>query len=256
MELAELRRNKTKILVQCKLRPENINCFYSLDRIQFSDSERSFIDKVWNIEVNEKPAIFDGKLFHVNKQEFLQSRLTIHTTLSSFKEWVGTKSMKSNTEFALIQLVRPLSVGSMIVTSDNKWIIGRRHDTYDFEGWYTLPAGYMDPDKDVGGSKPNPFSAIKREIQEETGINQNQDIDCVTCLGTDGIDQPYLAFLTRLRVSHKELISDTPVDKEFKKLEAYPYEKRSIREFIMANYEKLTPHTLANMLMSYDVLEM
>lgn len=129
MELAELRRNKTKILVQCKLRPENIDCFYSLDRIQFSDSERSFIDKVWNIEVNEKPAIFDGKLFHVNKQEFLQSRLTIHTTLSSFKEWVGTKSMKSNTEFALIQVVRPLSVGSMIVTSDNKWIIGRRHDT-------------------------------------------------------------------------------------------------------------------------------
>lgn len=242
-------------MVQSNLRPEDIDCYYFPDRIQFNDFERSFIDKVWDNEVNEKPSIFDGKLFHVKRQEFLQSRLIIHTSLSSFKEWVGTKKMKTNAGFGLIRIISPLSVGSMIVTSDNKWIIGQRHDTYDFEGWYTLPAGYMDPDKDIVSSKPDPFSAIKREIQEEIGINQNQDISDVMCLGTNGIDQPYLAFLTQLRVSHKELISDSPMEKEFKRLEAYQFKKRSITEFIIANYEKLTPHTLANLLMLCDTLE-
>jgi 8-oxo-dGTP pyrophosphatase MutT (NUDIX family) len=100
---------------------------------------------------------------------------------------------------------------------EDKWIIGRRLKTYDFEGQYTLLAGYMDPDKDLVNSKPDPFFAIKREIEEETGINKNRDIGNITCLGLDGIDQPYLAFSTQLKISYNELISNIPEEKEKKK---------------------------------------
>jgi 8-oxo-dGTP pyrophosphatase MutT (NUDIX family) len=92
--------------------------------------------------------------------------------MSSFKEWIGTKSDKFKKLFGQNRIIKPLSVGTMIVTADNKWIIGRRLKTYDFEGQYTLLAGYMDPDKDLVNSKPDPFFAIKREIEEETGINK------------------------------------------------------------------------------------
>lgn len=120
--------------------------------------------------------------------------------MSSFKEWIGTKGNKSKERFSQNKVIRPLLVGSMIVTSDNKWIIGRRQETYDFEGQYTLLAGYMDPDKDIVNSKPDRFFAMKREIEEETGIDKNQDISKLICLGADGIDQPYLAFRTQLRM--------------------------------------------------------
>lgn len=110
----------------------------------------------------------------------------------------------------------------------------------------------MDPDKDIVNSKPDPFFAIKREIEEETGINKNQNISSVICLGADGIDQPYLAFSTQLRISYNELISNVPVENEVRRFEAYPYEKQSITDFILSNYEELTPLTLANILMSYD----
>ncbi|MGI8831232.1 MAG: hypothetical protein ACR2IS_01195 [Nitrososphaeraceae archaeon] len=75
----------------------------------------------------------------------------------------------------------------MIVTTDNRWVIG----TYGFEGQYAVVGGYTDPDKDIVNSKPDPFFAIKREIEEETGIDKMRDIDNVVCLGLNDIDQPY-----------------------------------------------------------------
>lgn len=249
--LDKLRHERTRILAEGSFRPENVDVLYSPNRVPFNSTERSYIDKEWRKELKNKPLISDGKLFHVSKQDSILSHLILHTCMSSFKEWIGTKgnNFKELIYYYQNNVIRPLSVGSMIVTSDNKWLIGRRQETYDFEGQYTLLAGYMDPDKDIVNSKPDPFFAIKREIEEETGINKTQDISNVICLG---IDQPYLAFRTQLRISYNELISNVPVEKEVRRLEAYPYEKQSITAFILSNYEELTPHTLANILMSYD----
>ena len=254
MKIDLLRQERTKIVTEGRLKSENIDCFYSPDRISFNDIERSYIDKEWNYQIKKKPSIFDGKLFHVKRQEFLLPQLVFDTCLSSFKEWIGTKGIKFNRLFGQEGIIKPLSVGSMVVTSDNKWIIGRRMKTYDFEGQYTLLAGYMDPDKDIVNFKPDPFFAIKREIEEETGINKNRDISNIVCLGLDCTAQPYLAFSTQLRISYNELISNIPEEKEFRKFEGYPYERHSIENFIMSKYKELTPHTLANMLMSHKML--
>ena len=255
MELDKLRHERTQIVTECRLQLENIYCLYSPIRIRFQDNEKLFIEREWEKEVKRKPTIFNGKLFHVKRQEFLLPWLVFDTCMSSLKEWIGTKSNRFKELFGQNRIIKPMSVGTMIVTADNKWIIGRRLKTYDFEGQYTLLAGYMDPDKDIVNSKPDPFFAIKREIEEETGINKNCDISNITCLGLDGIDQPYLAFSTQLKISYNELISNIPEEKEFKKFEAYQHERRSIENFIISNHKELTPHTLANMLMSHKVLE-
>src|SRR5215207_3094279 len=207
MELDKLRHERTQIVTECRLQLENIDCLYSPIRIRFQDNEKLFIEREWEKEVKRKPTIFNGKLFHVKRQEFLLPWLVFDTCMSSFKEWIGTKSNRFKELFGQNRIIKPMSVGTMIVTADNKWIIGRRLKTYDFEGQYTLLAGYMDPDKDIVNSKPDPFFAIKREIEEETGINKNRDIGNITCLGLDGIDQPYLAFSTQLKMSYNELIS-------------------------------------------------
>ena len=174
--------------------------------------------------------------------------------MSSFKEWIGTKSNEFKKIFGRNRVIKPLSVGSMIVTADNKWIIGRRSKTYDFKHQYTLLGGYIDPEKDIVNSKPHPFHAIRGEIEEETGINKKHDIGSVICLGLDGIDQPYLAFSTQLKIPYYGLMYGTPKEKEFSTLDGYENEKRSIENFVTTNYNELTPHTLANILMSHKVL--
>src|SRR5919108_5963797 len=172
MELDKLRHERTQIVTECRLQSENIDCLYSPIRIRFQDNEKLFIEREWEKEIKRKPTIFSGKLFHVKRQEFLLHQIVFDTCMSSFKEWIGTKSNKFKKLFGQNRIIKPLSVGTMIVTADNKWIIGRRLKTYDFEGQYTVLAGYMDPDKDLVNSKPDPFFAIKREIEEETGINK------------------------------------------------------------------------------------
>jgi hypothetical protein len=73
-------------------------------------------------------------------------------------------------------------------------------------------------------------------------------------LGLDGIDQPYLAFNIQLIISYDELMYGIPKEKEFRTLEGYDNDKRSIEKFVTTNYRVLTPYTLANILMSHKVL--
>jgi hypothetical protein len=42
--------------------------------------------------------------------------------------------------------------------------------------YYTLVAGYMDPDKDILDFKPDPLVAIKRKLKEETGIEETVSV--------------------------------------------------------------------------------
>ena len=150
MDLDKIKSEKIQIVSESKLPLEDIDCLYSHIRIRFTDNERSYIKREWENEIKRKPATFDGKLFHVRRQDLTQSGIIFDTCLSSFKEWIGTKSKGFNKLFGQDKVIKPLSVGSMIVTSDNKWIIGRRINTYDLEGQYALPGGYVDPDKDIG----------------------------------------------------------------------------------------------------------
>jgi hypothetical protein len=254
MDLVKLKKKRTQIWAENIFHQENIDFFYRPSRILFNKTERSYMDKEWDKELKREPSLFDGKLFHVCRQELLLSQLEFYMGIASFKEWIDTKGNEFIARFRKDRVVRPLSVGSMIITSDNKWIIGRRLNTYDFKGQYTLIAGYMDPDNDIVNSKPDPFFAITREIEEETGINKNKDISDIVCLGSDGTDQPYLAFRTQLRISYSELISNIPEENEFRELEAYQHQKGFIKNFIISNYKELTPHSLANMLMSFDMM--
>lgn len=256
MGLDKLREERTQIHVEGILLPENIDCLYSPNRIKFQENEKSFIEREWEKEVKRNPTTFDGKLFHVKSHSFSHSRVMLDTCKSSFKEWLGSKNSAFKEVLGVSEnrIIRPLSVGSMIVTADNKWVIGRRVKAHSFIGQYAVVGGYMDPDKDLLNSKPDPFFAVSREIEEETGIDKKLDIDNVICLGLNDIDQPYLAFNVHLKISYEELISKIPEERELGKLEAYDYEKQIIRNFVLSNYEDLTPHTLANMLMSHKLL--
>ena len=53
----------------------------------------------------------------------------------------------------LEKYLTPVSVGTLIITSDNKWIIVKRLKIHNYEG-FTFIAGDMDPSKDIINTKP------------------------------------------------------------------------------------------------------
>lgn len=131
----------------------------------------------------------------------------------------------------------------MIITTDNKWIIGRRLETHDYQVSYTLVAGYMDSDKDVIDFKPDPLFAIKRELREETGIEETCLAE-ITCIGLDGDDQPYLAFATKLTIPFRKFTKEAAKVKELKKMEEFNLTQKGIENFLTSIYERMTPHAL------------
>ena len=65
----------------------------------------------------------------------------------------------------------------------------------------------MNPDKNVIDFKPDPLFAIKRELKEETGIEETCVSD-ITCVGLDGENQPYLAFVKKLIIPFKKFTKE------------------------------------------------
>ena len=157
MNLDEIRQT-TQIIIDGKFKEHDIISLYTPTNIVFSEEERLCIEKEWSEALKNKPFLFDGKLFHLYKQKFDNSKIILYMNNSSFKEFIGTNSDVFNKSFDKNKIVRPISAGTMIITSDNKWIIGRRKSkTYDFQGDYMLVAGYLDPERDTINSRPGPF---------------------------------------------------------------------------------------------------
>ena len=165
MDFDRIRREKTRIIIENKFEPADIICSYVPVKTSFDIRERSCIENEWIEASKSKQFLFDGQLFHVKNQEVWNSKIKFSMYKSSFKEYLGTNNSKFKRLFNSSNVIRPISVGTMIITSDNKWIIGKRLGTKNYKGYYSLIAGYMDPSKDLINSKPDPFFAINREIQ-------------------------------------------------------------------------------------------
>jgi hypothetical protein len=238
------------IIVIKRIKSKNILFSYNNITIKFSKEENSYIDKEWNIKTKNNPFLFNDKIIHVIQQNVLNSKILFSTCTSNFKEFAITNTNKFKQLFNKAIVIRPISVGTMIITSDNKWIIGKRQNTFDFEDCYTVVAGYLNPVKDIIYSKPDPFFALRREIIEETGIF-DKDINNIYCLGLVDSNQPYLAFSTSLNISRDQFQSMIPKEKEFINFEYYNLTRETFEQFLLNNYQTITPHACANMLMYY-----
>lgn len=238
------------IILTTRIKAKDIIFSHIENTIEFDKEEKSYIDNEWNKEIKQKPFLFDDKVIHVNQQNVLNSKILFSTCTSNFKEFVITNTKKFKQLFTKPIIVRPISVGTMLITSDNKWVIGKRKNTLDYEDHYTVVAGYLNPIKDIISSQPDPFFALKREIIEETGID-DKDIYNINCLGLVDSHQPYLAFSTTLNISFDQLQSRIPKEKEFINFEYYHLKKDIFEQFLLTNYQIITPHACANMLMYY-----
>jgi hypothetical protein len=74
----------------------------------------------------------------------------------------------------------------------------------------------------------------------------------VNCLGLDCEVQPYLAFVTKLIIRFKKFTKEADKVKKLKKMEEFNLTQKGIEDFLTSNYERMTPHAIANILMYYQ----
>lgn len=243
-----------EIMAKGKFERDNLVVKYNPERKSYDDKALELIELKWNEFLALNPDSYNGSLFRVGKWSDFQSRdgihnIGLHLTDTDYKEFVGTRDRGFIAAFGKEKTANPLSAGTVLISKDNKIILGRRSSSIDgSKSAFSVIAGFLDPQKDfvrihkTGGSgyadKVDIFHGIEREIYEEIGIAAN-DIVKLICLGLISNrkqNQTNVPFCASLNITSDEVIAkrSRTLDPEFSEILFIHNDLRSINEFTKA----------------------
>lgn len=242
-----------KILISGMFHEKDLVIIHINKEKKYPKKIKSFIDKICKEKIASDETKNDSKLFRVDSYKLKNKKLFLVLENTSYKCFIGTGNKEFVSKFGLKNIANPLSVGAVVVTSDNKLIIGKRlNNLYFNPGKYSIFGGTMDRKKDFFDGSPNPFKAILREIHEEIGIREIP-IKTITCLGlVYNLDyyQTYMPFFIETNISCGKLKKYlTFPTQEFEDFIYIEFDKGSIANFLIKNYDKLSQTCLANILL-------
>jgi 8-oxo-dGTP pyrophosphatase MutT (NUDIX family) len=240
-----------KVLVDGVFSREQLRAIYIDKENIFPEKAVRLIEKVWSQQGSSGTRLFDGKLFDLISYRVEDNILSLVLQKTSYKHFVGTRDIKFSNNFPRLR-VNPLSVGAVVVTSDNQFLIGeRRTDLYFNAGNYDIIAGIMDREKDFFNRAPDPFEAILRELWEEKGVSKDglREILSLGLIYNIDYNQTYMPFCIRLRLSSADLEKSQPNEFEFEKFIYVKADGTIISDFLSKNWRVLSQTCLGNILM-------
>ncbi|MDD4409728.1 MAG: NUDIX domain-containing protein [Candidatus Pacebacteria bacterium] len=198
-------------------------------KVKFSPKEQELSEKIlsminldWQKHLENYPSDFDGEMASIVRIDKNNEDIIIETRKSSFSAFFSLRKTRGdildiNNPVLDKDNCIPLSIGAVSVTTDDMLIVAIRGNTaFDEKVVTFLPGGYLDPTEDIDydGDISVPH-CIRRELQEEIGINDYQEL---TFLGvvhsSDASKQPLIAARLRLPISSKDIGSNLKSDPE------------------------------------------
>jgi 8-oxo-dGTP pyrophosphatase MutT (NUDIX family) len=241
-----------KILVDGAFNRQQLSISYRDEEKNYPKEAVKLIDRIWLQKVSSGTRLFDGKLFGVISYSVKGQVLFLELQNTSYKYLVGTGDREFISSFGHKETANPLSVGAVVVTSDNRFVVGkRRNDLYFNPGKYSIIAGTMDREKDFTDGKPDPFRAVLRELLEEKGVNQNsiREILCLGLIYNVDYNQSYLPFSIVLGVSSQALMNSFPQEDEFENFVYVKVDKESVLNFLAENRDRVSQTCMGNILL-------
>lgn len=199
--------NKAKILVMGNFGEDEIETEMTDRGMPENPESRRKIEEEWASKA--KPGWFVGPLVRLeNFNLTLEGKLSLTLGRTDFKEYVGSRDLESLRKYGYEGISSPLSTSTAIITSDGRMIIAQRVSG-DASGSIDTIGGYVDPEKDVDQKgKIDIFQAARREITEETGINESE-ITEMCCLGLSyeytGLCHPVASFVIKTPLTAEEI---------------------------------------------------
>jgi 8-oxo-dGTP pyrophosphatase MutT (NUDIX family) len=251
-----------EILVRGLYRPEQVAITYNPAlKMSVDDAVQGWMDDLWQRKLaiaREKGVrLFDAPLFRlvgveVGVEGQAQGGRTVRLVLgdTSYKEYVTTREPEFFRGRKREELSNALGVCSVVETSDGYILLDRRQGVDVYAGRYHVIGGFFERGLDMG-ERPDPFAAMRREIREETGI-QEDDIREQFCLGpVYDLATPHgeLCFLTELNIELAEVRRRVPEDDEVKELLALAATAEGLRDFVLAHHGNISATGEPNLLM-------
>ena len=235
-----------------KITKEPTVCFNSELVFLPTDLQKK-IDDHWKELLRSGRKYFNGEVFSLTKLEQKNSKISITVQKTNFAHFLYTR----NTERKLGKYrLRTVFASCLIITSDNKIILGKMGEHTSLAGRYQLVGGGLD-DNDLKGDIFDMKHSAVKELGEELGINaSNKDIVRkfkVAYLKTGGSENVAIIYRVELNKTAEEMLKyykkfekdlkkkgETP---EFSEVIALPQNRKDVEKFINDNKD-----TIANYL--------
>lgn len=164
---------------------------------------------------------------------------------TSFREYVGTSTEDFYGAYPEDWMANPLAVCIALITADGKILIERRTTLTRFRAPYHVIGGFMEREKDLKDGKPDPFTTITREIEEELGLILSPEEPVALGLVRNlKVRHPEIVFFSRLGKSWEEVKSifgRNTTDDEIDHLEYVEDTSDHLSSFLKSRHGLFTP---------------
>ena len=229
--------------------PDQLHIHYDPSlRMSITPQQQARIETRWQqrlaIAHKHNVRLFDGQLFRlVALEPHADGTLYLSLGDTGYKDYVATRDDEEEFSKPRFERANPLSVCGAVETSDGHILLERRPMRGVHAGRYHVIGGFTDRTMDMHDGHIDLYSAMSRELREETGIQQ-EDIREQVCLGAAYdmlLPHPELCFGIQLKISYEEVLQREPEDDEIEQMLTTRATPDELRAFICGNRGKISP---------------
>lgn len=167
---------KSKLILNRKFYPKDIIVSYtpSLD-IKIPEGIERKIDEKWQELSSEAKGKgmkwFNGKMYCLNKIEEKDHTLSIELSTSDFKHNQCEFFVPELIELGEDYFIKTIFVSSILQTSDNKYVLGKRGKKLDYRKDIDMIGGVLQQSENIIKNSSELFDALHNEFKEEIGLD-------------------------------------------------------------------------------------
>lgn len=213
-EILPSERPPAELLLACSIGEEQLEVHWDPGPLRYPPEMESEAEIVWRSAcsaASNDTLLFDGPLCALQSYTFENGRLAVSLTQTSYRYvlFAQYRAEEIVRRWGAEYLPRVLGVSAVVVTTDGALPLMVRSDKVgEFPGYRDVFGGHIEPKADERGGKPDPFLAIRHELEEELKLRA-QHISCLRCIGLIKSlcnQKPELVFVCHLTQDYRTLL--------------------------------------------------
>ncbi|MFQ5865999.1 MAG: hypothetical protein ACE5IW_12295 [bacterium] len=223
------------------------------------------IANYWNKEIVQTPKanyLFNGDLCRLNNWEVTQNRLNLHLGRTNYKELLYSNCFVQDiiTRFGIEYLSKALGISAVLVSYDqNIVLIERSENVGEYPKRLDVLGGHIHPVDHAVSGVPNPFYAIKTELQEEVNlqVGPNEPVTCLGVIETRATKKPELVFLVKSQKTSDEILKCSVSRKTRELTRVFTIENRLnlLTSFLSNKKDQLSPSAYGSLWLYAQILK-
>lgn len=196
------------ILVEGRFSDGNVRINLAPNQLALPQRAQSLVESEWEKARRENPHFFNGELFAFQELNLVDGQLNITAVPTDFKTYISARRIRE--KHGLETRVPVLCVSGLILTSDNKVLLGQRGSkVIEPNILINAPGGFIDSADRIDNSKVDPFLTFKRELREETGIDLEEltEYYCIGVTRDNEIDYEEIIIMAKTKLTAAEVLN-------------------------------------------------